>query len=191
MTVRVVAILGSRNHEGQTARAVDALLGGVAGAGGESAKVFLPEMEVERCRQCEDSGWGACRAQGQCVIADDFAMLVERIKSSDAVVFATPVYYSDLSESIRAFLDRLRRICTHETGRDGITGTPAVGICVAGGGGGGAPACTVSLEKVLGTCGFDVVDMAPARRQNLELKLCVLETTGRWLASASEPAAHS
>lgn len=187
VTMRVVAILGSRNHEGQTARAVDALLAGVASAGGESTKVFLPEREVERCRQCEDSGWGRCRAEGECVIQDDFAALAEQLRSGDAVVFATPVYYGDLSESMRAFLDRLRRICTHEAGRAGIKGTPAVGICVAGGGGGGAPACTVSLEKVLSTCGFDVVDMVPARRQNLDLKVCALETTGRWLAGAGSP----
>jgi hypothetical protein len=33
---------------------------------------------------------------------------------------------------------------------------------------GGAPACVVALEKVLSTCGFAVVDMVPARRQNLD-----------------------
>jgi len=53
---------------------------------------------------------------------------------------------------------------------------------VAGGGGGGAPACAVRLEKVLHTCGFDVVDMVPARRQNLEHKVQVLRLTGAWLA---------
>jgi hypothetical protein len=32
-------------------------------------------------------------------------------------------------------------------------------------------------------CGFDVVDMIPVRRQNLEFKLPLLELTGEWLAS--------
>jgi hypothetical protein len=54
---------------------------------------------------------------------------------------------------------------------------------MAGGGGGGAPRCAASLEGVLRTCGFDVVDMIPVRRQNLDLKLDVLRTTGKWLAS--------
>ena len=139
-------------------------------------------MKIERCRQCEDDGWGICRAEGQCAIKDDFASLVDKIKNADAVVFATPVYFGDLSESIRAFLDRLRRTCMHESGKDGINGKPAIGICVAGGGGGGAPACTVSLEKVLRTCGFDVVDMIPVRRQNLDMKLDILRATGKWLA---------
>jgi len=117
------------------------------------------------------------------VIEDDFASLVDRIKNADAVIFATPVYFGDLSESLRAFLDRLRRICMHECGKDGISGKPAIGICVAGGGGGGAPECTVSLGKVLRTCGFDVVDMIPARRQNLDMKLDILRATAKWLAT--------
>ncbi len=32
----------------------------------------------------------------------------------------------------------------------------------------------MSLEKVASTCGFDVVDVVPARRQNLDLKQVVL-----------------
>ena len=182
-TMKITAILGSRDHGGRTAKVAEALLQGATSEGGENTIAFLPEMKVERCRQCEDDGWGICRTEGRCVIDDDFAPLVERIRSSDAAVFATPVYFSDLSESMRAFLDRLRRVSMHESGRAGIKGTPAVGICVAGGGGEDAPACTVSLEKVLSTCGFDVVDMIPARRQNVDLKLHVLEATGKWLAA--------
>jgi NAD(P)H-dependent FMN reductase len=71
----------------------------------------------------------------------------------------------------------------NESGRDGINGKKAVGICVAGGGGGGAPSCAVSLERVMSRCGFDVVDMIPVRRQNLDMKLAVLKGTGEWLAS--------
>ena len=70
----------------------------------------------------------------------------------------------------------------HEAGKEGISGKPAVGICVAGGGGGGAPTCAVSLEKVLSRCGLDVVDMIPARRQNLDMKVEILGITGKWLA---------
>jgi multimeric flavodoxin WrbA len=149
----------------------------------EVERVFLPEVAVERCRQCEDNGWGICRTEGCCVIEDDFAVLVEKIREADAVAFATPVYFSDLSESMRAFLDRLRRISRHDDGQRGIEGKRAVGICVAGGGGGGAPECTVSLKKILRTSGFDVVDMIPVRRQNLDMKVDVLKTVGAWFTS--------
>jgi multimeric flavodoxin WrbA len=100
------------------------------------------------------------------------------------VVFTTPVYFADLSESLKAFLDRLRRTCINENGRIGINGKKVVGVCVAGGGGGGAPTCTVSMERVLQSTGFDVVDLVPVRRQNLESKLEVLRTTGGKLVNS-------
>ncbi|MBT7165182.1 MAG: flavodoxin family protein [Victivallales bacterium] len=181
--MKLVALSGSRNPEGQTAQAAAAVLKGFAEAGGATELVFLPPLRVERCRQCDDNGWGPCRKEGHCIIDDDFGRLIGEVREADVVVFATPVYYSDLSESLRAFTDRLRRICTHEAGRVGIKGKPAIGICVAGGGGGGAPPCCVSLEKVLATSGLDVVDAIPVRRQNLEAKLARLELVGQWLAT--------
>ena len=181
--MKTILICGSRNPNGQTAQAADAVLKGLAKAGASAEQVFLPTLKVERCRQCDDDGWGLCRKEGRCVIDDDLSGLVEKMRQADAVVFATPVYYSDLSESLRAFADRLRRICMHEAGRVSIKGKPVIGVCVAGGGGGGAPACCVSLEKVMTTCGLDVVDVIPVRRQNLQAKLRTLELAGQWLAS--------
>ena len=175
-------ILGSRNPAGQTAQAADALLRGVASAGGTEERVTLPELDIQRCRQCDERGWGICRTEGRCVIEDDLAGVVDRIRAADLVVFANPVYYGELAESLRGFLDRLRRTCMHEEGAQGVRGKPAVGVCVAGGGGGGAPWCTVVLERVLQSTGFDVIDLIPARRQNLEMKLGLLEAEGAWLA---------
>ena len=180
--MKLIMVLGSRNPEGQTARAADALLEGFIEAGGTGERIFLPTVKLERCRQCDERGWGTCRSEGQCVIEDDLAAIVDRIREADVAVFATPVYFGDLSESMRALTDRVRRITRHETGQVGLTDKRAVGICVAGGGGGGAPNCTVSLEKVLRTSGFDVIDLVPVRRQNLEHKCGVLRLTGKWLA---------
>lgn len=180
----ILMISGSRNPEGQTAKAADGMLEGVTKDGGSVERAFLPSLSIERCRQCDAAGWGLCIKEGRCCIEDNFAETVEKIRGAEAIIFATPVYFGDLSESMRAFTDRLRRIGLHETGRRGITSKPAVGVCVAGGGGGGAPACCVSLESVLSTCGFDVVDMIPVRRQNLEAKLSRLELAGKWLLTS-------
>ncbi len=179
-----IVISGSRNPEGQTGRVAAAFAEGVTQAGGRVETIFLPTMNVERCRQCDADGWGLCRREHRCTIEDDFAGVVDKLRASDAAAFVTPVYYSDLSESLRAFLDRLRRIASRSEDKAGMKGRPAVGICVAGGGGGGAPECTVSLQQALRTTGFDVLDVVPARRQNLEHKLGVLASTGRWFASA-------
>ncbi|MFC1820660.1 flavodoxin family protein [Thermodesulfobacteriota bacterium] len=179
----VLMISGSRNPEGKTATAANALMEGTAKTRDEVESIFLPKFTIERCRQCGDDGWGLCRDEGRCVIEDDLASIFEKIKKAEAVVFATPVYFWDLSESMRAFTDRMRRICRKGGRSKEIEGKPVVGVCVAGGGGGGAPECCVRLESVLKTCGFDVVDMYPARRQNLEAKLPCLRLAGEWLVN--------
>jgi multimeric flavodoxin WrbA len=186
--MRTLVILGSRNPDGQTARAAAALAAGAKERGAEVETVFLPQMRVERCRQCDPDGWGQCRREGTCVIEDDFAAIVERVRGADAVVFATPVYFASLSESLRAFLDRLRRTCIVDAGQVGIADKRAVGVCVAGGRGGGAPDCAADLVKVLARCGFDVVDTVLVRRQNLAMKLPLLTATGRWLADGAPEA---
>ncbi len=182
--MNILILCGSRNHQGQTARAVDALAEGLRSAGAQCQVVFVVERKIERCRQCGADGWGTCRTEGRCCGEDDFAEVVGQIRAADAVAFATPVYFSDLSESLRTLLERLRRIAFSDSGKQGIAGKPAMGICVAGGGGGGAPACAVQLEKMLNNCGMDVVEMVPARRQNLGMKIEVLRRVGQWFAAA-------
>lgn len=179
-----VVISGSRNPQGRTARATKCATDGIASHDVSVREVYLPTRGIERCRQCDDDGWGICKSEGRCIIEDDFASIVDSIRDADLVVFATPVYFGDLAESLRAYLDRLRRISRHERGRSDLEGKPALGVCVAGGGGGGGPACCASLEKVLRTIGFDVFDMAPVRRQNLEAKTKAMEALGSAFASA-------
>ena len=182
--MQAVIISGSRNPTGQTGRAIAALAEGLSQGGCQAKTFFLPSLRIERCRQCDERGWGACRSEGKCVVEDDLASLVDRIRSAQVVVFATPVYWGDLSESLRAFLDRLRRITRHDAGREGITGKIAAGIGLAGGGGGGSYSCSTNLDNILRICGFDVVDVVPVRRQNLDAKIPILQSTGRWLATS-------
>jgi multimeric flavodoxin WrbA len=193
LLMKILVLSGSRNRQGKTAQAINAILKGVAKAGGDSEEIFLTELSLEKCRQCNEDGWGDCRSKGQCIIEDDFDSTAEKVKAADVVVFANPVYYGDLSESMRGFLDRYRRTRFSRrppTGQGapgsppfGGGGTPAIGLCYAGGSGNGTISCCANLERILQTCGFDVVDMIPARRQNLEVKLPVLELVGEWLVT--------
>ena len=197
--MKMLTLSGSRNHQGCTAQAINALHEGFKKGGGTAEAIFLLDLKLERCRQCEIDGWGICRRDGTCIIEDDFAATVDKVIASDIVVFANPVYFADLSESMRSFLDRLRRIRFRRVtstapgmpppqaapgtpGVPNIQGQPAVGLCLSGGGGGGAPNALVNLERVLQTCGFNLVDTILIRRQNLDLKLDVLKLTGEWLS---------
>jgi NAD(P)H-dependent FMN reductase len=190
--MQILMLSGSRNREGQTARAINAVSKGIAEAGGNSEIIFLTEQKLERCRQCDSDGWGLCLSEGRCIIEDDFASLVKKVDSADLIVFATPVYFHDLSESMRSFLDRLRRIYSSKRMRPPSPGAPpipiesaapVIGICYAGGSGFGTAGCCFRLEHMLQTCGFDVVDMILCRRQNIDFKLPLLEMTGKWLVT--------
>jgi multimeric flavodoxin WrbA len=55
---KAILISGSRNPEGQTAKASDAMLKGLADAGVSVERVFLPTQKIEHCRLCDDNGWG-------------------------------------------------------------------------------------------------------------------------------------
>lgn len=185
--MKMLTLCGSRDHQGRTAQAVSALQSCFVKAGGSVESLFLIDQKLERCRQCDTDGWGQCRRDGTCIIEDDFQSIVNKIESADLVMFATPVYFADLSESMRSFLDRLRRIrfrrVPTSTQNGNPNGTMVVGMCLSGGGGGGSINCCLNLERILLTCGFNIVDMIPVRRQNFDLKLRVLELTGEWLAT--------
>jgi len=180
----ILIISGSRNRNGKTAQALGAITKGIAAAGGTSEMIFLPELSIECCRQCDSEGWGKCRSEHQCIIQDDFDAVMKKILASDAAVFASPVYFMDLSESLRSLLERYRRVNFLPPGSPARPKpVSAVGLCYAGGSGNGTTNCAANMEKILQMCGFDVVDMINVRRQNLEVKMPMLEMAGKWLVS--------
>jgi multimeric flavodoxin WrbA len=153
----------------------------------------LTERNLEWCRQCNEDGWGLCLTEERCIIEDDFVSIVKKVRIADLIVFATPVYFHNLSESLKGFLDRLRRIEFPKLLRlPGSVapapilngqGVPASGVCYAGGSGNGTTSCCLNPERTLQNCGFDVVDMIPVRRQNLEMNLALLDQVGAWLVT--------
>ncbi len=191
--MNLLVLSGSRNRQGKTARAINAIIKGTNEAGGNSECIFLTELTLERCRQCNSDGWGDCRREGHCIIDDDFASVVEKIETADVVVFTNPVYFGDLSESMWNFFRRFRRThfirgtTTDQNVSGGIpfreSSIPAIGLCYAGGSGNGTTSCGANLERILQQCRFDVIDMILVRRQNLEVKLPMLELTGKWLVT--------
>lgn len=180
--MKVLTIDASARSDGLTARMSKAAEAGARQAGATAEWVSLQQLKLERCRMCEPNGWGDCRKKGSCVIDDDFAGLVEKLRGADRFIFATPVYFGDLSESAKAFTDRLRRIGVCPDNRAFLGNLPTLCIAVAGGSGGGTPSCMASLEKTLTTPGCFVVDLVPVARRNEAYKAEVLKLAGLALA---------
>jgi len=177
--MKVVAIQSSPNLDGLTASLARAVLKGVAAEGGETELVQLNRLELKPCIAC-DGGWGKCRSEGVCILEDDFQALREKIDEADALVFATPVYWHDLSESAKVFLDRLRRCETHGDFK-AFASKRAIGIASAGGSGRGAVRALYNLEDYLRRLGFEIFDLVPVTRVSKDHKLGMLEHVGRRL----------
>jgi multimeric flavodoxin WrbA len=165
--------------QGLTSSLAQAVLKGVEAEGCETELVHLNSLDIKPCIACE-GGWGKCRREGVCVIDDDFEDLRKKIYESDAVVFSTPVYWHDLSESAKIFLDRLRRVESFGGFRN-LSNKWAVGIASAGGSGTGAVKALLNLEDYLRRIGFQVFDLVPVTQLSKVHKLEMLEHAGRRL----------
>lgn len=156
-----------------------AVLRGFEDVGGEAELINLNRMDIGLCIAC-DRGWGPCRG-GDCILEDDFEAIRRKIGEADAFVFASPVYWHDLSESAKVFLDRLRR-CEAFSKRGTCKGKKAIGIASAGGSGHGAVKALYNLEDYLRRVGFEVFDLVSITRFSMDHKLSMLEEAGRRLA---------
>lgn len=179
--MRVVAIQSSPNLDGLTSSLAKAVLRGVEAEGGETELIHLNRLEMKPCIACEN-GWGICRREGVCILEDDFESLRWKINEADALVFATPVYWHDLSESAKIFLDRLRRCETFNDFKT-FAGKKTIGIASAGGSGRGAVRALYNLEDYLRRLGFEIFDLVPVTRFSKDHKLEMLEKAGRRLVT--------
>ena len=178
--MKIVALQTSPRKDQLTASLAEAVLGGYEEKGGEVELIHINHMDVKTCIACED-GWGICR-DGDCILEDDFEAIRKKMGEADAVVFATPVYWHDLSESAKTFLDRLRRVEAF-SGRHTCEGKKVIGITAAGGSGNGAVKALLNLEDYLRRLGFEIFDLVPVTRFTRDHKLSMLIEAGRLLAS--------
>ena len=182
--MRIVGLNASPNQDGLTASMLQEVLAGAESAGAETLLVHMKERELGACRQCEN-GWGRCRKERLCIIKDDFQALREELLTADAIVFANPVYFGELSEVAKSFLDRLRRCEASEEGP--LAGKLFLGIAAAGGSGGGIVSCQVGLERYCQHLHLRLFDMIPVTRLTREYKLVCARLAGEALADAISP----
>ena len=75
---------------------------GAKAAGHEVNFVSLRGKTVNFCRGCF-----ACQEKLRCVIHDDADEICQRALTADVLVFATPIYYYEMSGQLKTLLDRL------------------------------------------------------------------------------------
>lgn len=77
-------------------------LKGAESAGHKVEKVELLGTQIAFCRGCF-----ACSKLGQCVIDDDVNDIMKKVMHADVVVWATPIYYYEMSGQMKTLIDRM------------------------------------------------------------------------------------
>lgn len=98
---RVLVISTSlRNHSNSHAMAME-FARGAKDSGHDTEVISLREKEIGFCKGCL-----VCQKTGKCVIADDAPSIVSKMHAADVIVFATPIYYYEMSGQMKTLLDR-------------------------------------------------------------------------------------
>ena len=106
--MHVLVFSSSPNTDGLTAACAAAAIEGCRSGGAGAEEVRLNDLDIGSCRAC-DRGWGTCGEKHYCQVEDGFQAVHSRTKEADAYVFVNPVYFGEMSESMKRFVDRLRR----------------------------------------------------------------------------------
>jgi multimeric flavodoxin WrbA len=63
--------------------------------------VSLADKQIAFCRGCF-----ACQKTGKCIINDDAVQITEKIAGAEVVVWATPIYYYEMTGQMKTMIDR-------------------------------------------------------------------------------------
>jgi multimeric flavodoxin WrbA len=97
----VVAVVGSPRATGNTSYLVDVALDELARRGVAVEKITLGEHRILPCEGHDD-----CADFGACPLNDEAGPILERVYAADGLIFATPVYYENVSGQMKLFIDR-------------------------------------------------------------------------------------
>ena len=103
MPVKILTLMGSPRHEGNTA-AILKMFEERMSSEHQVERVNLTDLSVTGCRACL-----ACRGNTEahgCVLQDDAIKLLEKMIAADAIVYATPLYMWGVASDLRAFMER-------------------------------------------------------------------------------------
>ncbi len=101
MSKNIVAISSSLRAKSNSEVLLDSFVQGAKSAGNDVTVVSLKGKTIKYCIGCL-----TCQRTGKCVLDDDARAIAELVKNADVLVFATPVYYYEMSGQL-SLLDRL------------------------------------------------------------------------------------
>jgi multimeric flavodoxin WrbA len=100
--MKILAINGSPNRVGSTAKLVDMLLEVCTEAGGKCEKVNLEDYIINCRRECSE-----CTEPGGCYLEEDYLQLKAKMLDADGIIIGSPYYGGKPTMQVRMFMDRL------------------------------------------------------------------------------------
>ncbi|NLZ39244.1 MAG: flavodoxin family protein [Firmicutes bacterium] len=101
----VLGIAGSPRRNGNTEILLDEALKGAREAGAETEKIVLSKLTYSPCIACDK-----CAKTGICVLKDDMQEVYDKIVAADAMIFASPNYFYNVSAWAKAAIDRAQAL---------------------------------------------------------------------------------
>lgn len=98
---KILVISTSPRKSGNSETLADAFAKGALEAGHSVEKISLYDKAIGFCRGCL-----ACQSTKRCVIRDDADVIAQKMRTADVLVFATPIYYYEMSGQMKTMLDR-------------------------------------------------------------------------------------
>ena len=99
---KVLVITTSLRSGSNSEILAERLIAGAKAAGHEVELVGLKGKRIGFCIGCL-----ACQKTQKCVLKDDAVEIAEKVKNADTLVFATPIYYYEMSGQMKTLLDRM------------------------------------------------------------------------------------
>lgn len=98
---KILVITTSLRKTSNSTALANAFAKGASDNGNAVEIISLIDKSIAFCKGCL-----VCQQTQKCVIKDDLSDIVEKMKNADVIVFATPIYYYEMSGQMKTLLDR-------------------------------------------------------------------------------------
>lgn len=178
--MKTIIFTSSPNEDGLTAACGEAAKAGVLEGNGDAVIININKLSIGICKSC-GNGWGDCFKDHECAVLDDFQSLHASMENIDAFIFITPVYWGEMSESMKAFTDRLRRCEAFRKEQSLFFNKPVICVAAAGGSGNGTLSCLSSMERFVMHVSAEKFDFVSITRKTREYKLETIKSSAKKL----------
>lgn len=100
--MRIVLLSGSPRPEGNTFQVVEECASVIREQDLEAEIISLAGMKIESCTACR-----RCAKEGNCVLDDGLAGIIDRIRDAEGFIVASPVYFGTARGDVMAALQRI------------------------------------------------------------------------------------